>query len=65
MGLSESTIKAITEPVNHLLDNCSTSDCHSKCCDCFEFDIDHHSKSKELSRDSNISLENKKSKIKI
>ena len=63
MGLSESTIKTLTEPVNHLLDNCSTSDCHSKCCDCFEFEIEH--KIKELSRDSNESLENKKSKVKI
>ena len=52
MGLSESTIKILTEPVNHLLDNCGRSDCHSKCCDCFEIDIDHHS------RDSSISLEN-------
>ena len=51
MGLSESTIKILTEPVNHLLDNCGRSDCHSKCCDCFEFDIEH-------SRDSNLSLEN-------
>ena len=56
MGLSESTIKNIIEPITHLIDNCSTSDCHSKCCDCFEFDIDHHH-SRSLSKDSNISLE--------
>ena len=55
MGLSESSIKTLTEPVDHLLNNCSTSDCHSKCCDCFEIEIEH--KMKELSRDSNISLE--------
>ena len=64
MGLSESTIKAITEPLDHLVDNCSKSDCHSKCCDCFELDIDHKFQRQE-SEDSNISLENKKSKIKI
>ena len=56
MGLSESTIKVLTEPVTHLIDNCGRSDCHSKCCDCFEFEIEHNSKP---SRDSNISLENK------
>ena len=60
MGLSESSIKTLTEPVDHLLNNCSMSDFHSKCCDCFELDIEH--KIKELSRDSNESLENKKSK---
>ena len=54
MGLSESTIKILTEPVNHLLDNCGRSDCHSKCCDCFEFEIENH----RPSRDSSISLEN-------
>ena len=59
MGLSESAMKIITEPINNLLDNCGRSDCHSKCCDCLEFDIDHHSRS---SRDSYISLENKTSK---
>ena len=52
--MSESTIKIITEPVSHLIDNCGRSDCHSKCCNCFEFEIDHHSRSS--SRDSNISL---------
>ena len=58
MGLSESAMKIITEPINHLLDNCGRSDCHSKCCDCLEFDIEHS----RSSRDSNISLENKTSK---
>ena len=50
MGLSESTIKILTEPISHLIDNCGRSDCHSKCCDCFEFEIDHHSRGS--SRDS-------------
>ena len=52
--MSESTIKIITEPISHLIDNCGRSDCHSKCCNCFEFEIDHHSRGS--SRDSNISL---------
>ena len=56
MGLSETAIKVLTEPVNHLIDNCGKSDCHSKCCDCFEFEIEH---TRTLSRDSNVSLENK------
>lgn len=56
MGLSESTMKVLTEPVNHLIDNCGKSDCHSKCCDWFEFEIEH---ARTLSRDSNVSLENK------
>ena len=55
MGLSESTIKIITEPVTHLIDNCGRSDCHSKCCDCLEFEIENHS------RDSDISLSLEKS----
>ena len=55
MGLSESAIKIITEPINHLLENCGKSDCHSKCCDCFEFDIENNHRPP---RDSNISLEN-------
>ena len=52
--MSESTIKIIIEPISHLIDNCGRSDCHSKCCNCFEFEIEHHSRSS--SRDSNISL---------
>jgi hypothetical protein len=59
MGLSESAIKIITEPVTHLIDNCGRSDCHSKCCNCFEFEIDHHSRGS--SRDSDISLSFEKS----
>ena len=39
MGLSESTIKILTEPISHLIDNWRKSDCHSKCCGCFEFEI--------------------------
>ena len=54
MGLSESTIKIITEPISHLVDNCDRSDCHSKCCDCLEFEIDHHPRGSQ--GDSNVSL---------
>ena len=42
MGLSESTIKTITEPLTHLIDNCGHSDCKSKCGDCFQIEIDTH-----------------------
>ena len=42
MGLSESTIKTITEPVIHLIDNCGHSDFKSKCGDCFQIEIDTH-----------------------
>ena len=42
MGLNESVIKTITEPVNHLIDNCGHSDFKSKCCECLEIEIDTH-----------------------
>ena len=40
MGLSESSIKSITEPIYHLIDNCGHSDCKSKCGNCIEIEID-------------------------
>ena len=41
MGLYESTIKLINEPINNLIGTCSHSDCKSKCGDhCFEIEID-------------------------
>ncbi len=40
MGPSESTIKLVTEPVNHLIGNCGHIDCESKCAGCFEIEID-------------------------
>ena len=52
MGLNESIIKTITEPVNHLIDNCGHSDFKSKCCQCVEIEIDTHH---DLSRDSILS----------
>lgn len=54
MGLAESTIKIITEPIDHLINNCGRSDCLSKCCNCFEFEIEQHSRTS--SRDSHVSL---------
>ena len=65
MGLNESIIKTITEPVNHLIDNCGHSDFKSKCCECVEIEIDTHPieslpglstiQAKDNSRDSNMS----------
>ena len=40
MGINESTVKLLTEPVNNLIGNCGHSDCKSKCGDCFELEID-------------------------
>ena len=41
MGLSESTLKLINEPINNLIGTCSHSDCKSKCGEhCFEIEID-------------------------
>ena len=67
MGLSESTVKTITEPVLHLIDNCGHSDFKSKCCECFEIEIDTlHSinalpvlsnlQGKDISRETNDSI---------
>ena len=38
--MSESTIKALTEPINNLTTNCGHSDCKTKCGSCFELEID-------------------------
>ena len=40
MGLSESTIKFINEPINNLIATCNHSDCKTKCGSCFEIEID-------------------------
>ena len=65
MGLNESTIKLINEPINNLIGTCSHSDCKSKCGSCFEIEIDTHPnesipglstlQAKDLSRDSILS----------
>ncbi len=67
MGLSESSIKLITEPLTHLIDNCGHSDFKSKCCECFQIEIDTtHSinslpvlsnlQAKDMSRETNDSI---------
>ena len=40
MGMNESTIKLITDPVNILIGNCGHSDCKAKCGNCFELEVD-------------------------
>ena len=41
MGLNESIIKLINEPINNLIATCGHSDCKSKCGEhCFEIEID-------------------------
>ena len=54
--MSESTIKIMTDPINHLLDNCGRSDCHSKCFDCCVFDIATHSNDGRSSTSTTIVL---------
>ena len=40
MGLNESIIKLINEPINNLIATCGHSDCKSKCGNCWEIEID-------------------------
>ena len=40
MGVSESAIKVVMDPVNNLITNCGHSDCKTRCCNCFELEID-------------------------
>ena len=65
MGLNESTLKLITEPINNMIGNCGHSDCKSKCGNCFEIEIDTTHpildafpilQPKESSRDSHDSI---------
>ena len=43
MGLNESTIKLINEPINNMISTCGHSDCKSKCGEhCLEIEIDTH-----------------------
>ena len=47
MGIPESTLKLITEPLNHMIDNCGRSDFKSKCGSCVEIETikhTHHAK---------------------
>ena len=54
MGITESTLKLITEPLNHMIDNCGRSDFKSKCCSCVKIETIHeaHAPCKEDTRDS-------------
>ncbi len=66
MGLNESTIKLINEPINNMIGTCGHSDCKSKCGNCFEIEIDTHPieslpglsnlQAKDNSRDSTSSI---------
>ena len=66
MGLNESTIKLINEPINNMIGTCGHSDCKSKCGNCLEIEIDTHPieslpvlsnlQAKENSRESNESI---------
>ena len=65
MGLNESTIKLINEPINNMIGTCGHSDCKSTCGNCLEIEIDTHPieslpalsnlQAKDNSRDSNMS----------
>ena len=63
MGLSESAIKVSMHPINNLITNCGHSDCKTRCCNCFELEIDStHTvnstpilQAREESRESNVS----------
>ncbi len=61
MGMNESTIKAIMQPLNTLTSNCGHSDCKTECGNCFEFEIDsmphvQHTENTHDSLNSNITL---------
>ena len=59
MGITESAIKTLTEPLNILIGNCGHSDCKSKCGDrCLEIEIDTTPvlQPKENSRESHDSI---------
>ena len=54
MGLSESTLKIINEPINNLIGTCSHSDCKTKCGSCFEIEIDTTHSINTLTEKENI-----------
>ena len=73
MGITESTMKNITDPIDHLIDNCGKSNCHSKCGGCLEVDIENQVQQlpvgiialphTELSRETNDSMSSNVTKI--
>ena len=40
MGMSESAIQVLMDPINNLITNCGHSDCKTRCGNCFELEID-------------------------
>ena len=66
MGINESTIKLLNEPINNIIGTCGHSDCKSKCGNCLEIEIDTHSinalpvlstlQGKDISRETNDSI---------
>ena len=52
MGLSESTIKLILDPVNHFVSVCGHTQCESSCSDCFSFKITTNDTDSKYSRES-------------
>ena len=42
MGINESILKLINEPINNIIGTCGHSDCKSKCGNCLEIEIDTH-----------------------
>ena len=71
MGMSESAIKVLMDPINNLITNCGHSDCKTRCGNCFELEIDStHTvnsipilQAREESRESNVSTISNVSKI--
>ena len=73
MGINESIVKSMTDPINHLVDNCGKSNCHSKCGGCLEVDIENQVQQlpvgnvvlphTELSRETNDSMSSNVTKI--
>jgi hypothetical protein len=54
MGLSESMVKLINEPINNLIETCNHSDCKTKCGSCFEIEIDTTHQINALTENKNI-----------
>ena len=71
MGMSESAIKVLMDPINNLITNCGHSDCKTRCGNCFELEIDStHTvnsiptlQAREESRESNVSTISNVTKI--
>ena len=42
MGITQSMIEIIMRPIDHCIEICEDSSCHSKCSDCCEMDLETH-----------------------